>query len=90
MGKRVGIVIQKNQAEGLRVSGGISVLGDEVTVFLLDRPLSSAADVTVNMDMVREVGISLFTNVLPPSEFTPATPEEIAGRLLEQDVVLTF
>jgi len=90
MGKRVGIVIQENQAEGLRVSGGISVLGDEVTVFLMDQSLSDAPDVTANMEMVREVGIPVFTNASPSGEFKPVTVEEIARRLLEQDVILTF
>ncbi len=90
MAKRVAVVILRNQAEGLRVSGGISVLGEDVTVFVLDRALADEREVTTNLDMVREVGLPVFTNVVPPGEFTLAKPEEIAERLMENDVVLTF
>jgi len=90
MGKRIAVVIRDNQTEGLRVSGGISVLGDDVTIFVLDHRLSSSPDVAVPLDMIREVGLPVVTNIKGYEPFAFSTAEEIAERLLDQDVVLSF
>ena len=89
MSKNIGILIREIPAEGLRVSGGLSILDDPVSVFVMDQALGTSPDTEMALSMVRELGLPVWAMDAHAGS-GGLSVRDFAGRLLEQDVVLTF
>lgn len=101
MKKRIAVLVRKRQAEALRMAIGLTLADDEVTVFIMNIPLSDDASITMNLEMLGEVGVRILSNKQdagpdafpdtgPDKGFEQLTTEEIAGRLTEFDTVIPY
>jgi len=90
MKKKIAVVIRDQQAEGLRVSGGITLLDDEIHVFILDRALEETEEIESNAELVADLELPVYTNTVLIPEIPCLSNRELAARLLEFDHVITF
>ncbi len=90
MAKKIAVLLKDKQSEGLRVSGGITILDDEIHVFVLDRKLEDTEQVAANRELVAELELPVYTNTKDNPEFTYLSNAELAKKLLEFDNVMTF
>ncbi|MDA8083425.1 MAG: hypothetical protein M0024_07190 [Nitrospiraceae bacterium] len=93
MKKRIAVLVRKRQAEALRMAIGLTLADDEVTVFIMNIPLSDDAAITMNLEMLGEVGVRILSNKQDAGQekgFEQLTTEEIAGRLTEFDTVIPY
>ena len=88
--KKIAVIVRERQAEALRMSIGLTILNDEVDIFVLDRMLEKTEAVRFNLDMIKEMGLKIFTNVRENAgiEFLPI--DDVADRLLQYDHVLPY
>ncbi len=97
MKKRIAVLVRKRQAEALRMAIGLTLADDEVTVFIMNVPLSGDAAIAMNLEMLGEVGVRILSNKPAYRQdagaekgFEQLTTEEIAGRLTEFDTVVPY
>jgi len=88
--KKIAVIVRDRQSEALRMGVGLTILNDRVDIFVIDQKLEETEDVRFNLEMTREIGLKLFTNVRENSgmEYIPLC--EIADRLLQYDHVLPY
>jgi hypothetical protein len=72
------------------MSVGITVMDDIVDVFILDRKIESNDENDMNLDMVKEMDLSLCTNIKDYEGIGYCSTEEIAKKLLEYDNILAY
>lgn len=90
MVKKIAVLVRDRQAEALRMSGGLTLLDDEVYVYVLDKRLESNKIIDKHLDMVQNMlEIPMFTNYKDnPYEYL--TNEELANRLLNYEIVIPY
>jgi hypothetical protein len=89
-GKRIAVIVRDRQGEALRISGGLTLADDAIEVFLLDRRLDRTdPEVAKPLELVTDLGLPVYSNN-PENGFTTLSLEEIAGRLLEYDLVVPY
>ena len=90
MVKKIAVLVLDRQAEALRMSGGLTLLDDEVYVYVLDKRLESNKIIDKHLDMVQNMlEIPMFTNYKDnPYEYL--TNEELANRLLNYEIVIPY
>lgn len=88
--KQVAILARRNQAEALRVAGGLTLADHGVEVFVLDGPLADSDEVMEQMEVLEFAEIE-------PVPVGPATgdeaaigAEELARRLTGFEAVLSI
>ncbi len=88
--KKVAVLVRDRQDEALRMSVGITLLDDQIDVFVLDRKLEENEQNTLNIETLKELGQNIYTNFQENTglEFLPT--EEIAGRLLQYDHIIPY
>jgi hypothetical protein len=92
-GKRIAVIVRAceagKQAEALRMSLGLTVL-HSVDVFVLDNRLLPEGDVSFTLEMMKEMGMGLYSNSPVNEMACYLAMEEIAVKVLEYDSVLTY
>jgi hypothetical protein len=91
--KKIAMLVMNDQAEALRVAGGITILNENVDIFLLDRQLDISGAASAPFEMIRELGLKIFTNIKEmdkPDGFEYLPTDVLARRLLEYDHALAF
>jgi|GEM_PF-762542 hypothetical protein len=91
--KKIAMLVMNDQAEALRVAGGITILNADVDVFLIDRPLDLSGPASAPFEMIRELELKIFGNIRMPNEsvgFEFLTTDALAGKLLEYDHALAI
>jgi hypothetical protein len=88
--KKIAVIVRDRQSEALRMSVGLTILNDNVDIFVLDRVLEETEAVRFNLDMIKEMGLKIFTNMRENAglEFIPL--DAVADRLLQYDHVLPY
>ncbi|MCL4428878.1 MAG: hypothetical protein M1276_07840 [Deltaproteobacteria bacterium] len=90
MVKKIAVLVRDRQAEALRMSGGLTLLDDEVNVYVLDRKLESNKVIDKHLDMVRNMlEIPMFTNC-KDNPYDYLTDEDLANKLLDYDIVIPY
>jgi DNA polymerase III alpha subunit len=72
------------------MSIGLTILNDDVEIFVLDRALEKTEDVRFNLDMIKEMGLKIFTNVRENAGIEYIPLDSVADRLLQYDHVLPY
>ena len=90
MKKKIAVIVRERQAEALRMGIGLTILNDEVNIFVLDRRLADTEEVRFNLDMIRELHLKLYTKSDGNGQGEVIPVEEIAERLLQYDHVLPY
>lgn len=88
--KRIAVLVRDRESEALRMALGLTLMDDLVDVYVLDHRLAGADEDLMNLDLMGEVGIKVYSNLCddPRAQYRPM--EEIARQLLEYDHVLPY
>ncbi len=89
MAKRIAIIVRGRKHEALRMAVGATLSNDEVSVFIMDDKLETDDDIDVNLQMLSDLKVNIFTNN-PENLFEQKTTEDIAHMLTEYDVIVPY
>jgi hypothetical protein len=88
--KKIAVVVRDRQAEALRVAGGLTLADDTIEVFILDRKLDKDnPEVALPLELVSDLDLKVYSNN-PENGYTTISLQEMAGKLLEYDVVVPY
>lgn len=88
--KRIAVVVRDRQGEALRIAAGLTLADDTVEVFVLDRLLDRNDPVVARpLELINDLGLSVYSNE-PGNGFTNLSLDELAGKLLECDIVVPY
>ncbi|BCB96846.1 hypothetical protein JZK55_17680 [Dissulfurispira thermophila] len=87
--KKIAVIVRDRQSEALRMSIGLSVLND-VDIYIFDRRLESSDDILLNLEMIKELKLGLYTNTTLNEGIEYIPIEDIAKRLLKYDNILPY
>lgn len=87
--KKIAVIVRDRQSEALRMSIGLSVL-NEVDIYIFDRKLEVSDDILLNLEMIKEMKLGLYTNVALNEDIKYVPIEDIAERLLSYDNILPY
>lgn len=92
MAKKIAVLVRDRQGEALRMSVGITVMDDEVNVFVLDREIESNDENDMNVEMIKEMDIPMLSNFKPNADkgMEYVSTEELAKKLLDYDNILSY
>lgn len=90
MAKRIAVLVRDRQGEALRMSLGITLLGDSIDVFVLDRQVEDSPENMMNIETMKELGLNLYTNLEGPGGLEFISTDDIASRLTVYDHVLPY
>lgn len=94
MAKKIAVVARDRQGEPLRMSIGITVMDDQIDVFILDRAVEMTDENEMNLEMAPELdNMNLYTNFkdnegLEGVEYL--STEEVGKKLLDYDNILMY
>ncbi len=89
MPKKIAIVVTDRKQEALRMAVGATLANDEVSVFIMDEKLETDYDINVNVEMLGDLDVKIFTNNRE-NPFEQKTIEDIALMLPEYDIVIPY
>ncbi len=95
MSKKVAVIIKdkERQYEGLRTSLGLLLEFHTVSMFVLDHEIDMTEEYHDNMLFIDEMEGSRYSNVpanVEKYDFKPVNTQEIAGKLIENDLVIPY
>lgn len=88
--KRIAVLIRDRQSEALRMSIGLTLMDDKVDIFVLDRRLGDTDDIRLNLEMINEMGLKMYTNIIENEGIDCISTKQLANKLLEYDIVLPY
>ena len=88
--KKIAVIVRDRQGEALRVAGGLTLADDTIDVFLLDQKLDrNDPAVAAPLELIAELGLAVRST--DPGNGLPVIGiEELAGKLLEYDIVVPY
>jgi len=89
MSKKVAVLVRDRQHEALRMSVGLTLEDNAVSVFVMDQKLPSDENIDLNVETLGDMDAKIFSNN-PENKVEQMTTEEIARALTEFDVVIPF
>jgi hypothetical protein len=90
MKKKVAVIVRDRQGEALRMALGLTLADDTVDVYVLDRKVAENDENALNLEMIREMGMKMFSNTRENAGMEFLGIEGMANRLLEYDLVLPY
>jgi hypothetical protein len=89
--KQVAVLVRRDQAEALRVAAGLTLAGNGVDVYVLDRPLADTEGVREQMEVMDLADITPIS-VIEGDRSLPyvADAQTLAERILAYDVVIAL
>ncbi|UCE89699.1 MAG: hypothetical protein JSW10_02355 [Pseudomonadota bacterium] len=90
MTRKIAVVVTDRQDEALRMSVGLTLMDDEIDVFMLNTPVSTEQDVALNFELLREMERHVYSSESgePGTEYLPTAA--MAEKLLEYDHILPY
>lgn len=89
MVKKIAIIVRGRKHEALRMAVGATLSNDEVSVFIMDEKLEKDYDINVNLQMLSDLKVKIFSNN-PENQCEQKTTDDIAGMLTEYDIVIPY
>jgi len=89
MKKKIAILVRDRKAEALRMAVGATLSNDEISVFIMDDKLERDDDIELNIQMLSDLNVNIFSNN-PENPFEQKTTAEIALMLSEYDVIIPY
>lgn len=89
MAKKIAVLVRDRQAEALRMSVGLTLADDEVSVFVMDKKLESDENTDLNVETLGDMDAKVFSNN-PENKMEQMTTEDIARALTGYDVVIPY
>lgn len=88
--KKIAVIVRNRQEEALRMALGIAILDDSVDIYILDNKLKETEKNLLNLEMIKAMGLKLFTNLKENAGMNYLTTEEIADKLLKYDHIIPY
>ncbi|MCL4490443.1 MAG: hypothetical protein M1510_00850 [Nitrospirae bacterium] len=89
MARKVAVIVRDRQHEALRMSVGLTIGDNAVSVFVMDKELVFDENTKLNIEALRDMGAKIFSNI-PENGFAEMSIGEIARALLEYDIVIPY
>lgn len=90
MAKKIAVLVRDRQGEAIRVGVGLTLADDTVELFVLDRKVEETEGNTMNLELMKDMDIKVYTNSRENPDLEYLSTEEIAGKLLEYDNILPY
>ncbi len=90
MAKNIAVLVRDRQGEALRMAVGITLLDDVIDVYVLDRKVEETEDNTMNIEMMKDLDMKVYTNCKENEGLEYLSTEEIAQKLLGYDHILPY
>ncbi len=90
MVKKIAVLIRDRQGEALRMSLGLSLVDDIIDVYVLDGKLAGTEQDQLNLELMEEMGMKIYSNHQGNEGKEFLSTGEIAHKLLEYDHVLAY
>lgn len=88
--RKIAVIVRNRQEEALRMALGIAILDDSVDIYILDNELKETEKNLMNLEMIKAMGLKIFTNLKENAGINYLTNEEIADKVLEYDHIITY
>lgn len=89
LGKKIAIIVRDRQAEALRMAVGLTIF-NAVDIYIMDRKLEESEQISLNLEMIREMKLGLYTNTYKNKKIEYIATETLAKKLLEYDNILPY
>lgn len=90
MQKKVALIVRDRQDEALRVAIGLTLMDDSIDVYVMDKKVEDTKKNRLNLETMEMMDMKIFTNFRGNEKMEYLPVQEIAGRLLEYDIVLPY
>jgi hypothetical protein len=90
MPKHIAVLVRDRQGEALRMSVGITLMDDIVDIYVLDRKVADNEENTMNLEMIQEMELKVYTNCKDNAELEFISTEDLAKKLLTYDNILPY
>ncbi len=90
MAKRIAVLVRDRRGEALRMALGLTLMDDVVDVYLLDRRLDAAEPEALDLDLLKEMGMKVYSNRRDEAGMEFLSLAEIAETLPGYDHVIPY
>ncbi len=90
MTKKIAVLIRDRQSEALRMSIGLILLDDIVEVYMLDSELDKTVPNMVNIELMKEMDVTVYSNNSVNEDLQYMPFHEIALKLTEYDHIIAY
>ncbi len=90
MVKKIAVLVRDRQGEALRMSLGLTLVDDIIDVYVLDGKLAGTEQDQLNLELMKEMEMKIYSNYRGNEDVEYLSTEEIAHKLLEYDHVLPY
>jgi len=90
MTKKIAVLVRDRQSEAVRMSVGLTLMDDVIDVYVLDGKLEDTEENALNVELLQDMDMSLYSNHKENTAMQYLSTEEIARKLPEYDHVLAY
>ena len=90
MTKKIAVLVRDRQSEAVRMSVGLTLMDDVIDVYVLDGKLEDTEENALNVELLQDMEMSLYSNHKENTAMQYLSTEEIARKLPEYDHVLAY
>lgn len=90
MAKKIAVLVRDRQGEGLRMGLGLTLANDIIDVYVLDRKIEETEGNRLNLEMLGDMKIKLYTNYKDNADIEYISTKELARKVLEYDHILPY
>lgn len=88
--KKIAVLVRDRQAEAIRMSVGLTLADDQVSVFVMDKKLDMDDEgIALNVETLGDLDVKVFSNN-PANSLPQMSTEEIAKALPGYDTVIPY
>lgn len=88
--RKIAVIVRNRQEEALRMALGIAILGDLVDIYIIDNELEETEKNLLNLEMIKAMGLKIFSNREESPGISYLTIDEIANKILEYDHIIPY
>jgi len=87
MAKKIAILARDRQGEAFRIAAGLTMMDDQIDVYVLDRKVYADPYTQQQVEMLEVAEVDVYTTTKKNQDLTFISTEELAEKLLEYDIV---
>ncbi|MDP6812029.1 MAG: hypothetical protein QF582_02370 [Alphaproteobacteria bacterium] len=90
MVKRLAVIVRSRVDEAFRMSLGLTLMDDEVDVYVLDMKIQDSGPAAEHLELLKELDVNVFSNREDNTDLEFAPTADIGRKLREYDHVLCY
>ena len=90
MNKKIAVVIRDRQVEALRMAVGLTLMDDEVDVFVLNRKLERSDKTALNIETIHDLDMKIYSNVNENDDVDYLPTEQLTEKLITYNHILPY